>query len=117
MVIPTSGIASGVQLWLWDNANSTWEKAPASVVTKRLTAAGLVVAGKHKLYWVSCNTGAVNSVWELTDAVAALGTVVLSCYSSSRESKMGVLSPPMQFSTGIYCETFTNMTSMVFGYV
>ena len=107
----------GVFQWIWDNAGKVWEKAPAVVATKRMTDVGLVAAGAHKLYWVSCNPSAGLSVWELTDAIVALGAVVLDCYSTARETKMGVLSPPMQFNTGIYLETFTFMTSITFGYV
>jgi len=106
-----------VAIWLWNDALNKWEKAPSAVVTKRMVAVGQVIAGAHKLYWVSCNPGAGNSLWELTDAIAALGAVVLDCFSTSRESKLGVLSPPMPFATGIYLETFTAITSITFGYV
>lgn len=88
-----------------------------NVKTKRVTGTGQVVAGTHKLYWLSCNPSAGLSVWELTDAIAGGGVVLLDCYSTARETKMGVLSPPMLFTTGIYLETFTNMTSITFGYV
>lgn len=104
-------------IWLWNHITHLWERSPAVVNTLRVLAAGQVVAGAHKLYWISCNPGAGNSLWELTDAIAALGAVVLDCFSTARESKHGVFSPPMDFTTGIYLETFTNIDAMTFGYI
>lgn len=108
---------NSVTLWLWDYANEVWVKAPASVITKRLVATGQVVAGEHKLYWLKCNPSAGNSVWELTDDTDGLTAVVLDCFHTSKEGHVSQYSPPMQFTTGIYLKTFTNMTSMVFGYI
>ena len=108
---------SGVFVWLWDNTLGEWVKDQASSTPKRMLAAGQVVAGQHYLCWMSCNPAAGNSLWEVTDAIAALGTVVLDCFSTNRESKMGSFRPPMYFATGIYLETFTNMTSITFGYI
>lgn len=105
------------QIWLWDYVNEEWVEAPASSIPKRLLATGLVVAGEHKLCWMACNPSAGNSLWEITDAIAAGGTVILDCFSTSRESKMGSFRPPMRFVNGIYLETFTNMTSITFGYI
>ncbi len=87
-----------------------------TIVPKRMIATGQVVAGAAKLHWLVCNPSAGLSVWEITDAIAALGAVLLDCYSTSRESKMGIFLPPCPFATGIYLETFTNMTSITFGY-
>lgn len=87
------------------------------VATKRMVAVGQVIAGAHKLYWIKCNPAAGNSAWQLTDAIAALGVVVLDGFHTNRESHMVPISPPMPFTTGIYLETFTNMTSMTFGYI
>jgi len=104
--------------WLWHYAWQAWQKQPAAVTTVRMVAVGQVgVAGAHKLYWISCNPSAGLSLWELTDAIAGGGVVVLDCYSTARETKQGVLSPPMQFSTGIYLETLTNVTGITFGYI
>lgn len=104
-------------IWLWDNANSAWVKSPAAVVPKRMTGTGLVVAGAHKLFWVSMNPSAANSVLELTDAIAAAAAVVFDMYHATRDHMHMVLSPPMPFTTGIYIETFTSFTSVMFGYV
>lgn len=108
---------SGVMLWKWNHLNDTWEKVPAVVSPKRMAAAGQVIAGAHKLYWITCTPSAGNSVWELTDDLDGLGAVVLDCFSTSREGKGFSLTPPMPFDTGIYLKTFTNMTSVTFGYV
>ena len=63
-------------IWEWDNANSKWVEKPAVVVTKRMTAAGQVISGAHKLYWIEINPSTGNSVFELTDAIAGGGTVL-----------------------------------------
>ena len=103
--------------WLWNHISSIWEKSPAAVTTVRLGATGQVAAGAHKLCWISCNPSAGNSVWELTDDLVGGFMVVLDHYHTDRESHNTNLIPPMQFTNGIYLKTFTNMTSMAFGYV
>jgi len=108
---------SGVMIWLWDDANRVWVRAPAVVVVKRMDGTGQVIAGAHKLFWVSMNPSAANSVLELTDAIAALGAVVFDMYHATRDHMHMVLNPPMPFTTGIYLETFTSFTSVMFGYV
>ena len=90
---------------------------PVAVLTQRMVAIGLVVAGAHKLHWISCNPSAGLSVWELSDNALAAGAVVLDHYHTARESHNTNLTPPMQFENGIWLNTFTNMTSMTFGYV
>lgn len=107
----------GVTLHEWDNTLKKWVRAPAVVPGKRMTATGQVIAGAHKLYWISCNPSAGNSVWELTDDTDGSTEIVLDHYHTTRESHNTNLIPPKQFSTGIYLKTFTAMTSMVFGYV
>lgn len=86
------------------------------IIPKRMTGTGLVVAGAAKLHWLVCNPSAGQSVWELTDAADSGGTVLLDCFATSREAKMGAFLPPCPFATGIYLETFTNMTSITLGY-
>ncbi len=110
-------MGEGLLLWLWNDANNIWEKAPAVVVPKRMVVTGQVVAGAHKLYWMALNPSAGNSAIELTDAIVALAAVAFDHFDVSREGHMLLLSPPMPFSTGIYLETLTNMTSVIFGYV
>jgi len=104
-------------IWLWNHITNEWEKAPAVVTTIRLVAAGQVAAGAHKLYWLHMNPSAGNSILELTDAIAALGAVIYDDFHTAKEGHIHTLNPPMPFSTGIYLETFTNMTSVLFGYV
>lgn len=104
-------------LWLWDDTNKVWEKAPAAVKTVRMDDKGQVIAGAHKLCWISCNPSEGLSAWALTDDTAIGGDIVIDHYHTARESHNTNLVPPMQFSDGIWLETFTKMTSMVFGYL
>lgn len=87
------------------------------VETKRMTNTGQVVAGVHRLYWVSMNPSAANAVIALTDNTDGAGDPVFDMYHATRDHMHMVLSPPMLFDKGIYVKTFTSMTSMVFGYV
>lgn len=103
--------------WAWNHLNDTWEKAPAVVTPDRRVGTGLIAGGKHKLYWVACNPGAGNSLWEIADSAVPGGAVLLDCFSTNRESKGFVFNPPCPFTDGIYLETFTNMTSITFGYI
>lgn len=111
----------GVMLWEWDNTIKEWIEKPAVVTTRRMVAAspspGQVVAGAHKLYWLACNPSAGNSVFELSDDTTGLTATVLDCFSTNREGKGFAFNPPMNFATGIYLKTFTNMTSIIFGYI
>lgn len=91
-------------------------RAETDAVTVRVTGVGQVIAGDRYLYWIDCNPAAGNSVWELTDAIIALQAIVLDHFHTGREGHIMTLDPPMHFTTGIYLETFTNMTSMVFCY-
>ncbi len=106
-----------VDLYLWDDASGNWVKAPAVVVPKRMVAVGQVIAGAHKLYWLHMNPSAGNSILELTDAIAALGAVLFDDFHTDKEGHIHTFDPPIPFSTGIYLETFTNMTSVLFGYI
>lgn len=106
-----------VCLWEWDAANNEWVKKPAVVVADRRVGTGLIAGGAHKLYWVKCNPSAGNSVWEIADSAVALGAVLLDCFHTSKEGHITNFLPPCPFTNGIYLETFTNMTSMVFGYI
>lgn len=114
--------------WVWNGA--TWDRmyswtggiqkvgrAEIDSTTVRKTAVGQVVAGAHELYWISCNPAAGNSVWELTDAIIALQPIALDHFHTGREGHVMTYDPPMKFTTGIYLETLTNMTSVVFCYV
>jgi len=104
-------------LWLWNPNTGEWEKSPGAVITKHMDALGQVIAGSHKLYWISCNPSAGNSVWELTDDVNGLSALVLDHFHTEKDSHNTNLLPPMQFVNGIYLKTFTAMTSMTFGYI
>lgn len=103
--------------WLWNHLSNIWERQPGVTTTKYMTAAGQVIAGTHKLCWLACNPSAGNSVFELSDDTDGLSATVLDCFSTSREGKGFSFTPPMPFTTGIYLKTFTNMTSITFGYI
>ena len=106
-----------VELWLWDYKNEVWVKQPAAVKTIRKIAVGEVVAGAARLYWISMNPSAANSVLEITDAVAIGGDIVFDMYHATRDHMHMLLNPPMPFVTGIWIETLTSFTSVMFGYV
>jgi len=109
---------SGVFLWLWDYVNKKWVKAPAAVLTIRKTGIGQVgTAEAHTLYWISMNPSAANSMLELTDATAGGSGVVFDMYHATRDHMHMVLNPPMFFTNGIYIETLTSFTSVMFGYI
>lgn len=103
--------------WVFDKANNVWLPAPAVVVPKRMAAAGQVIAGAHWLYWIHMNPSAGNSILVLTDAIAALAATLFDDFHTDKEGHLHPFNPPLPFSTGIYLETFTNMTSVLFGYV
>ena len=104
--------------WLWNHITHIWDKAPAVVTTQRMIAVGQVgAAGAHKLYWVSMNPSGPNSVLVLTDDTAVLGATVFDMYHATRDHMHMVLSPPMDFTAGIWIETLTNFTSVMFGYI
>lgn len=104
-------------IYLWDKANAVWVEAPACVATEMKVATGQVIAGAHKLYWISCNPSAAASEWALSDDTDGSTATLLEHHHPDRESHNTNLIPPMSFATGIYLKTFTNMTSMTFGYV
>jgi len=115
-------------IWAWDDTTGEWIKVqvtaegylevqsmPASVVPTRMVAAGLVWGGACYLHWIHCCPSAGNSVWELTNGIIALQPTVLEGFHTSKESHTKACAPPAYFDTGIYLETFTNMTSLTFG--
>ncbi|MBA7551629.1 hypothetical protein ES705_44177 [subsurface metagenome] len=106
-----------ILLWEWNYILDKWEKVPASVLSIRKVGAGLVIAGAHKLYWISCNPSVAASEWELTDDLDGSGDIELDHHHPERESHNTNLVPPKQFTTGIYLKTYTNMTSITFGYI
>ena len=81
---------------------------PEAVETKRRIAKGLVIAGAHKLYWISCNPSAGNSEWALADDTVGGGDIVLEHFHITQDSHNTNLIPPMQFYTGIYHSTANN---------
>ena len=93
------------------------ESLPTFVYTIRLVGVGQVIAGVHKLYWISCNPSAGLSEWGLSDAIIAAQPFLLEHFHTEKESHNTNLIPPMQFDTGIFLEKFANMTSITFGYV
>ena len=107
----------GAYEYRWNHIISDWEQVPSVVVAKRMTAIGQVIAGAHKLYWMATNPGVAASLFELTNAVAGGGVVVFDHFDTTRDGHMMSLWPPMCFTIGIYLETFTNMTSITFGYI
>ena len=108
---------AGVLLWLWNYETEEWEKAPGAVITARLVATGQVITGSHKLCWVLLNPSAANNAVELSDDIDGSTAIVLDAFKANRDSFFLRLDPSKQFDTGIYLKTFTNMTSVTFGYI
>ncbi len=93
-------------------------RAEVGLLDVRLTAAGPVgAAGARRLYWMLLNPSAGSSAIELTDAIAAGAAIKADHFDTTRDGHMVTFDPPLEFSIGIYLETFTNMTSIIFGYL
>ncbi len=93
-------------------------RAKVGMLDVRKTAVGQAGApGARVLFWINMNPSAGNSVVELTDATAGGAAVKYDCFHTEKESHVHQFDPPLEFSNGIYLETFTNMTSVVFGYL
>ena len=92
-------------------------KGNIGAVPVRKTAVGQVVAGAHELHQLCVNPSAANAALELTDAVAGGAAVLMDMFFTARETHHYVFDPPIPFATGIYLETFTNLTSVLFCYV
>lgn len=92
-------------------------RAEIDSTTVRKTAAGAVVAGARKLFWIACSPDAPGGEWELTDAIAGGGAVVYDHFDVDKHSEHLVFDPPMKFTTGIWIEKFDHMHSLVFCYI
>lgn len=106
-----------VECWLWDNANTVWVKAPAVVSTIRAVATGLVVLGVCKLYWIVCSPDAPGSEFELSDDTDGSTIEVYCHFDSDKHSEHLPLSPPMQFTNGIWVKKFDKIKCLHFGYL
>ena len=89
---------------------------PTFVYTIRATGTGLVLAGVHNLYWIVCSPDAAGSEFELLDNTILAGTEVYCHFDSDRHSEHLTLSPPMQFTFGIYVSKFDKIKCLHFGY-
>lgn len=90
---------------------------PTFVYTKRAVGVGSVIAGVHNLYWIVCSPDSAGSEFELTDNTVAGGTEVYCHFDSDRHSEHLTLSPPMQFTKGIYVSKFDKIKCLHFGYI
>jgi len=103
--------------WVFDYASELWLPEPASVVTKSKVATGQVIAGAHKLYWIACSPDSTGSEFELSDDTDGSTANVYCHFDSDKHSEHLSLSPPMQFSTGIYVKKFDKIKCLHFGYI
>lgn len=104
-------------IWLWNHTTGAWVQAPACVTSKYMAAAGQVAAGARRLYWLTMNPSAALSAVELSDDLTGLTATVWDHFDTTRDGHMMNLYPPMYFANGIYLKTFTNMTSITFGFI
>jgi hypothetical protein len=81
-----------------------------------MTGTGSVVTGARALYWLHIDPSGQNWDYELTDATAGGATVYFDDFHADRNGPIHTFDPPIPFSTGIYVETFTNLTSLTFAY-
>jgi hypothetical protein len=105
-----------VTTWGWDPVHSRWEKIPISATNVRKTATGQVYLGGALLHWIIINPSAPNALLEITDASAGGGAVILDFFLANRNTLCFTMAPPEDFTTGVWLETFTNLTSVCFGY-
>jgi hypothetical protein len=102
--------------YLWSVSELKWIKSPADCTTVRLTAAGQAYLGPCRLHWIIANPSGANAVLDITDDADGLGAIKLDAFLTAKETRMLALAPGMRFAVGIYLKTFTNLTSVVFGY-
>ena len=108
---------SSILLWAYNHITEDWERVPAVVRTVRVVALGQAVLGACKLYWIACSPDAPGAEFELTDDTATPGIVVYDHFDNDKHSEQLPLSPPMQFTKGIWVEKLDHIHSLVFGYV
>lgn len=83
----------------------------------RKTAAGAVVAGARKVYWIACSPDAPAAEWQLTDAIAGGAAIKYDHFDNDKHSDHITFDPSMKFSTGIWIEKFDHMASLTFCYI
>lgn len=103
--------------WLWNHITNAWEKAPAVVFTIRATGTGSIVARPCKLYWIVCSPDSTGSEFELLDNTILAGTEVFCHFDSDKHSEILYLSPPQDFTKGIYISKFDKIKCLHFGYI
>lgn len=107
----------GAYEYRWDDTNEVWVKAPAVVTVVRLIAAGPVVGGAHKLYWITLTSNTANATITLSDDITGLTGIVYSLKCLANDSRHVVLAPPMPFTDGIYLKSVDKVDEVIFGYV
>ena len=107
---------SNAYQWEWDPVAEDWVKVPHHCSSKRLTDAGEVYGGAADLHWVHCNPSAAESLFELTDDTDGSTAVVFDHFDTTRDGHMIPFCPALHFATGLWLKTYTNMTSVIFGY-
>ncbi|MBA7560974.1 hypothetical protein ES708_02608 [subsurface metagenome] len=104
-------------IYEWDHIAEEWIKKPAVVSVIRATDTGSLVARACKLYWIVCSPDAPGSEFELLDNTILAGTEVYCHYDSDKHSEHLILSPPQQFTKGIYVSKFDKIKCLHFGYI
>ena len=114
-------------IWIWDG--TAWVKASGTseghifttpgyhdLVQVRHTAVGLVYTGAAHLHWITLNPSGPNAFVGLSDDLDGLGAVAWEYFIGVRKGEQIPFPVPFKFATGIYIQTFTAMTSVIFGY-
>ena len=108
---------SNAYQWQWSAAAEKWVKVPHHCTSIRLTDAGLVYDGACDLHWVHGNPSVAESLFEITDDTDGSTAVVLDHFDTTRDGHMLEFCPALHFENGIWLKTFTNMTSVIFGFM
>jgi len=90
---------------------------PVVVSTVMVQATGQAVLGACKLYWIACSPDSTGSEFELHDGIALNPPEVYCHFDNDRHSEHIHISPPMQFTLGIWVAKFDKIKCLHFGYV
>jgi len=92
-------------------------RASAGLSTTRRTTVGAVKASAGVLYWISIYPSAASWAVGLDDSLDGSAATKWDMGGADANGLHIVFDPPIPFTTGIYVETMTNITSITAGYI
>jgi len=87
-------------------------RAEIGATHHRATAIGIIAAGGRKLFWICARPSAANWVVGFTDTLIAGQPVKFDAGGAAVEMTHHNFDPPIEFGTGLYLETLTNVTAL-----